>query len=277
MIMRDDYQSYVWMLPKPPAGSSTWVFKTNRVRSKGGQSFSHLPSGITLRILSRGRGWVRVGETVWELEVGDVFVAIPGVEIEFGDEIENPWSWYEFQLTGEGAMDVVAALGCSGAAPVARPDLPEQAVQLFCDLHILFGSEDRSPHTAIALLHSIIAAVNPKGSGSFEQIGSRARIVAEAGALLESTPQMGVNVAELARTLGVDRTTIQRAFKSETGMSAVAFIRQQRIKRAMELLSATDWTVAQVAEGAGFRSAKYFIRCFREETGQPPGRWRRRN
>ena len=52
-------------------------------------------------------------------------------------------------------------------------------------------------------------------------------------------------------------------------------VRRLRIRHAKELLSNTDLPVAEISVRLGFRYAEYFIRAFREETGQTPLQFRR--
>ena len=47
--------------------------------------------------------------------------------------------------------------------------------------------------------------------------------------------------------------------------------------RARELLATTDWNLTAIARHSGYRSLASFAHRFREQTGLPPGRWRRRS
>src|SRR5690606_34259929 len=53
--------------------------------------------------------------------------------------------------------------------------------------------------------------------------------------------------------------------------SASQFIREIRLNRGMELLGGAGATVSEVAHQVGFSSTSYFIKCFREYYGYPPG------
>ncbi len=269
------FQPRVWFPDQMPAGISAWVFKTNRYNGQTPFHSLQLPSGITMRIISRGRGTLRMSDQGFPLERGDVFCAAPGVTLDFFDEADAPWTWYEFQLTGTGSMDVVHACGCSVQSPCCRPDDVEAAIAAFRDLHDYFGEAHRNPHQVVALLHRIVALLSPTIGDKRAQPSSRARLVEHAKAMLDALSGFRLNVSELAQELGVDRTTLQRAFKEQLGMSPVDFLKRQRIKRAEDLLRQTDMRVGDIAAAVGFANEKYFIRCFREIRGLPPGKWRR--
>ncbi len=78
-------------------------------------------------------------------------------------------------------------------------------------------------------------------------------------------------VSELAREAGMSRSNLLRKVKSLTNLSVSLFIRQVRLKRAMEMLGDHSLNVSEVSYRVGFGSTSYFIKCFREHFGYPPG------
>ena len=84
-----------------------------------------------------------------------------------------------------------------------------------------------------------------------------------------SNEQFGVS--ELADKVGMSRSNLLRKIKSSTGLSAAQYIRQFRLKEAMQLLRETSSTVSEVSYKVGFNSVSYFIKCFGDQYGYPPG------
>ena len=78
-------------------------------------------------------------------------------------------------------------------------------------------------------------------------------------------------VSELARETGMSRSNLLRKVKSQTNLSVSVFIRQVRLENAMEMLKQEDLNVSEVSYKVGFSSTSYFIKCFREHYGYPPG------
>ena len=85
-----------------------------------------------------------------------------------------------------------------------------------------------------------------------------------------SNEQFGVS--ELAREMGMSRSNLHRKVKSATKTSVSQFIRQVRLKKAMELLKQTSSTTSEVAFECGFHSVTYFTKCFHDHYGFPPGK-----
>ena len=79
----------------------------------------------------------------------------------------------------------------------------------------------------------------------------------------------GVN--ELARQAGMSHFVLSRKLYSAAGKTISQFIRETRLKKALELLQGGDITAAEVAYKTGFGSPTYFNTCFNEFFGYPPG------
>lgn len=79
---------------------------------------------------------------------------------------------------------------------------------------------------------------------------------------------------DLAAILYVSEGYFCRFFKSATGKSAVEYINEYRIKRAVALLENTDLGLSEIAEQVGFEDANYFSRAFRKVKGESPTSYR---
>jgi TolB-like protein/AraC-like DNA-binding protein len=84
-------------------------------------------------------------------------------------------------------------------------------------------------------------------------------------------------VSELAREMGMSRSNLHRKAIAISKNSASQFIRQHRLKRAMEMLQHETNTVSEVAFKVGFGSVTYFTKCFHDYYGFPPGEAGKRN
>jgi TolB-like protein/AraC-like DNA-binding protein/Tfp pilus assembly protein PilF len=84
-----------------------------------------------------------------------------------------------------------------------------------------------------------------------------------------SNEQFGVS--ELAHEMNMSRSNLLRKVNKLTKLSVSKFIRQVRLKKAMETLKHGAFNVSEISHKVGFSSTSYFIKCFREYYGYPPG------
>ncbi|WP_047547154.1 hybrid sensor histidine kinase/response regulator transcription factor [Psychroserpens sp. Hel_I_66] len=61
----------------------------------------------------------------------------------------------------------------------------------------------------------------------------------------------------------MSRTQLHRKLKAIVGMTTSEFLRNQRLKLAIELLKKSDATVSEIAYQVGFNTPSYFIKCFK--------------
>jgi len=94
--------------------------------------------------------------------------------------------------------------------------------------------------------------------------------------ILENISNEQFGVSELAEAMHTSRSNLLRKIKQQTKLSASLFIRQVRLEKSMEILGQSSLTVSEVSYKVGFGSTSYFIKCFREYYGYPPGEVGRR-
>ena len=91
------------------------------------------------------------------------------------------------------------------------------------------------------------------------------------GVIEENISNEQFGVSELANEIGMSRSNLLRKIKKSTNLSVSQFIRQLRLKNAMEMLRENDLTVSEVSYEVGFGSTSYFVKCFHDHYGYPPG------
>jgi len=87
----------------------------------------------------------------------------------------------------------------------------------------------------------------------------------------ENLSNESFGVSELADAIGMSRSNLLRKVKKLCNLSVSQFIRKIRLENAKEILITGDSNVSEVAYQVGFSSTSYFIKCFRELYGYPPG------
>jgi TolB-like protein/AraC-like DNA-binding protein len=84
-------------------------------------------------------------------------------------------------------------------------------------------------------------------------------------------------VSELARKMGMSRSSLHRKVSQIANISVSQFITRIRLKMAMELLKQENSKISDIAFECGYQSVAYFTKCFREHYGFPPGEVEKRN
>lgn len=93
---------------------------------------------------------------------------------------------------------------------------------------------------------------------------------------LGATGASGLTVGRLATQVGLSPHHFSRAFRTSFGVPPSVWLAQQRLSRAMVLLTGTRRTVDEIAVDLGYRSGSQLARVFRRHTGESPRAFRRR-
>lgn len=77
-------------------------------------------------------------------------------------------------------------------------------------------------------------------------------------------------ITELATQVGISRSSLQRKIKKMVNMSPSEFIREVRLKKAINLLKKDQYNIDEIAIMVGFNSTSYFIRSFKKKYEMTP-------
>lgn len=78
------------------------------------------------------------------------------------------------------------------------------------------------------------------------------------------------SVEMLVKEMGHSRSNLYLKFKEITGLSSSEFIRNIRLKRAVQLFESSDLSVKEIMYMTGFNTASYFAKCFKKQFGVKP-------
>ena len=87
-------------------------------------------------------------------------------------------------------------------------------------------------------------------------------------------PELPWNISEIAESLYLSKSYLQKIYKSYFGKSIIEEMIEFRIDNAKTLLSQTDMTVTEISRECGYSSYNYFVRQFRTSEGCSPSDYR---
>lgn len=83
-----------------------------------------------------------------------------------------------------------------------------------------------------------------------------------------------LNIGELASRAAMSERTFLRQFRSAVGLTPLAWLTQERILRARELLECSDLGIDAIGARCGYESPETFRAAFHRVVGVAPGRYR---
>ena len=84
-----------------------------------------------------------------------------------------------------------------------------------------------------------------------------------------------ITTHQMARAAGMSRRVFERRFLAQVGRSPKAEVLRLRLERVKDLLTGTDWNLAEIADRTGFKYGEYLHTVFTQKFGMTPGVFRR--
>jgi signal transduction histidine kinase/ligand-binding sensor domain-containing protein/DNA-binding response OmpR family regulator len=81
------------------------------------------------------------------------------------------------------------------------------------------------------------------------------------------------SVEMLVKEMNMSRSNLYLKIKDLTGLSSSEFIRNIRLKRAVQLFDKSDLSVKEIMYMTGFNTASYFSKCFKKQFGVIPSKY----
>jgi transcriptional regulator GlxA family with amidase domain len=149
------------------------------------------------------------------------------------------------------------------------------------DLCLSLVEADCGPQLALAIARNLVLFMRRPGGQTQYSAGLNVQAAAtprlrQLVSDISADPSGDLSVPELAARAAMSERTFSRVFQKETGVSPASFVELARVDRAKALLETSEWTMARVAERAGFGSVESLHRAFNKKVGVTPGDYRHR-
>lgn len=238
-----------------------------------GATRSHGANGTVVIIAAAGRGSCRSDDVVHRVGAGQALVIPAQKSHRYWADDDDPWTIWWMHVRGEDAQ-VFENMVVSGGAPTLI-DIYE-LLRVVGDLERVVDSLE-ADETAPSLLRAAGAAWSVLAQLVADQAsGSRVHTepVRAAQEYLRTHLDGRVQVAELARLVGLSTSHFAALFRGATGGGIIDYLKRLRMARACELLRTTDLSVSEIARSVGYSDAFYFSRQFRGVQACSPTQFR---
>ena len=290
--------------------SAPWGFDAPSARELAPILAPDAPHLLVYHFLVEGYGIVRLGNEAIELEPGDVVVVPHGDAHEMCSAQGKAETLSEAMIAKLQTRDL-SAMQAGGGGEVARfvcgfmvcdPLLCRPILQSLPPAFKVNLRSDRSgqwlENTLLHLVeeaasqHAGSEAVLAKLSEALfvdtlrrylaglpeQEVGwlaaARDPIIGKSLMLLHSRSPHPWTIAELAREVGLSRSSLVERFTRYLSEPPMAYLIRWRLKLAARALASTSRGVAEIAEDVGYESEAAFNRAFKREFGLPPARYR---
>ena len=224
-----------------------------------------------------GTGNLQYERRRYRLKAGDAMLVIVPHNHRYWVEEGGKWEFFWLSMSGEEAVRILRAIQTT-AGPVLRmkPETVEHIAR--CCLRLIEGEGETAGaasaiayEAATALYDDVFSSPPVHEDNEFASIH---RVVEYIRANIDK--ELSVNV--LAEVAGFSRSHFSRLFVTQTGTGPAGFVLQERMRRAVRLLTGhAALPIKQISALAGFADPNYFAKVFQRYFGTSPTTFRAAN
>lgn len=267
------FKQYGWALKNGWSGDDTpanTVSYVGHMQSLGGFAYEQVSNCFALHCILRGNGVFKIEGNEYEAGEGGIVLFSPGAHVLYWDEQSTPWEYLWFILEGENVGQILEMSGLSDKSPSLSLSDCSFIKRLFERISVKLENDDYSLLYSARLFWDILDTICENAN----PLKASTSIAKEAFLLMSNDLYFNNNINEIASRLGVDRTTLFRAFIREYGMPPLKMQTDLRMEHACSLLTNSRMGIAEISVACGYSSAPYFSNCFHERFGISPSKWR---
>lgn len=208
-----------------------------------------------LHYIFSGNGYFERDGITYSLTPGDLFVIPPGQITTYYASRRDPWryGWIGFTVSEE--FEFLST-------PVIRQP---QVKHIFQNIRDCCDQEDADAEI-FALTFQLLRFLSRKSKRSNPSASDYA---VRTKTHLDNTYMQKVNIAQIAKSLHIDRRYLTSIFRKAYGCSPQKYLSRLRLERAREFLL-SGHSVTNVASMTGFSDLCNFSRQFKTYYGYPP-------
>lgn len=249
----------------------------------------HCPPGHTygriqrleyhLHFILGGKGTLEYRGHTYELHRGDVFCIPPGAtDYKYYADSKDPWYYAWVAFNGTKARQYMTLSGINNTH-IIRPAYiePENYTELIYQIldarHITLPNE----LTRLGYLFEIISLLietNEAGSPGNPHEYPAEIYVEHALHFIESQYQNNINVNDIVKYVGINRSYFSIVFKQQMQLSPIRYLQEFRITKAKHLLESTNLTLNEIALQVGYKDAFILSKIFKKHVKISPSQYR---
>ncbi len=225
-----------------------------------------------LHVILSGKGIYRTSDREYRLEKGEAFLIKPQEVTYYQADAREPWEYAWVAFSGTEADRLVSEYR-SKEGYCYRFDSGNKWQEIILSLVSGFYSTAHNMDEMRGYLYLLFShfPVNTSDSDLYEK-----SYLEQAESYIRHNYSYPIQIADVARFIGIDRTYLYRIFIMHKGVSPKHYLTEYRVLEAKRLLEDTTLSITETALSCGFHDASVFCRCFQKTEGESPLQYRKR-
>jgi len=224
-----------------------------------------------IHFVVRGKGIYRYRQKEYHLSAGQGFLIFPGERTYYQADAKDPWEYIWVGFGGYEARKLVTDCGLQEHRPIFTANDPKALETALFRL----AEELQQPSGTYAVLARFYRVASLLEQ-SYDKKTGGANYVQQAMDYIHRNYSYNLQIGDLARQIGIDRTYLYKLFCREAGCSPQEYLIDYRLRIACGLLQNTALSATEIALSCGFLDVPSFYKQFQRRYQQTPLNFRRK-
>jgi len=216
---------------------------------------------------------------IYQLEAGQGFLIWPKQENTYRADKDDPWEYWWIEFGGIKSQEVVTQAGLAFNAPIYKPKDENETRKMKEALAYMLNNMNAPPLELIGQCYLFLSGLVESSASRKEITGGSLRnfYTREILNYIEQNFRSNISVEDIATFLNLDRSHVNKIFKSNMGTSLRGFLVKYRINKACDLMRTTHKSIGEISLMVGYTNTFNFSRAFKTVMGMSPRQWRIRS
>ncbi len=231
-----------------------------------------------LHFVLEGKGTYQIGMQKYEIGKGQGFLIRPETSVFYQADKEEPWTYLWIGFDGTKAHKFVSDLGLNDERLMFYSHYGQELKNIVYSIlkHTEF-TVSNSYYLQSKLYEFFSVLTKDLDVETGKEIPNQNIYVRSAVQYIQNYYSHGLQVADIAEYLNVNRSYLYTLFKENLGVSPKQFLDRFQISKAKEELVLTNFTIGHIAHSCGFQDTQRFTKVFKTQTGETPSAYRKKN
>lgn len=231
-----------------------------------------------IHYILKGKGVYQVGERKYHLSEGQGFLIEPEVLTYYQADGKDPWTYIWVGVGGTEAGSYIRDVGLNGDQLIFQCGYGEELKQIVLSILEHNQSSLSNLYWLQSRLYDFFAVLTREEAREVQQhMQKENEYLMHAVDYIRNHYSRGIQVAEIASHLNVDRSYLYSLFMDGFGISPKEFLTRFQVSRGKEQLTVTDQSVEAIAAACGYKNAVTFSAAFKRIIGMTPTQYRSSN
>ena len=214
-----------------------------------------------IHYVTSGSGTLECSGKMYTASAGQIFIIYANEIASYKAAEDSPWNYIWIAFDGLYA-DRLKELGTS---VINAPK------EIFDTIHNMIYNKISDKNLAASLIYSLYSSLLPVSSER-----KAMSYPSEVKKMIKLRYMDDISVADIARSLNIDKRYMSRIFKEKYGTTVIGYLVEVRIKKSCELLK-QNYSVADTATIVGYTDSFNFSKMFKRVMGMSPLQYKRTN